>query len=244
MANLNKKILFVVEGQRGEKPIVKTIESILSDAAHPIEIVVFKTTIYELYQPLKSGDYDSLVRYLMVTNKLKVEKYVKPEALFSAIYLVFDFEPHYHKFSKEIISWCQEFFNDETNNGKLYINYPMIEAIYDIDGWNDTQVKTQLLINFRGSEYKREVRQRTMIANPMTGHMYSKKLPNDVYKKIAKMMKVRYDYLLSMHRLRTNGEICHQDVLEIQLMAFEKKQVFIIAMIALFLYDYNPDLLD
>lgn len=59
-------------------------------------------------------------------------KDISTSSAFAEIYLFFDYDLHHHLQSDEINRRLQEMlvmFDDETTNGKLYINYPMIEFI-------------------------------------------------------------------------------------------------------------------
>lgn len=50
------------------------------------------------------------------------------EKEFTDVYLVFDMDPHHQKYSGELLAKAMEFFDDSTQNGKLYLNYPMLES--------------------------------------------------------------------------------------------------------------------
>lgn len=190
------------------------------------------------------GDYDSLVSYLLVNRKIELPENTKPDEAFSEIYLVFDYEPHYHKFSKDVISWCLRYFNNETKNGKLYLNYPMIEAFYDIDSWQDNRSKLISIVGLSGETYKKATADNTIIRNHKSKHLYRKLIPIDIFKKVAKLMKKRYENMLVDHRVSSSAEgIDHYGLLLIQLEQLGEKSVYVIATIALFLYDYNPDLI-
>lgn len=58
---------------------------------------------------------------------------------FQEIYLFFDFDPHQQNLSKgdktaeEILHEMITVFDNETENGKLYISYPMCEAVRDVN---------------------------------------------------------------------------------------------------------------
>lgn len=42
--------------------------------------------------------------------------------------LIFDYELQDNRFSPERLEEMQRYFNESTDNGKLYVNYPMVEA--------------------------------------------------------------------------------------------------------------------
>lgn len=50
---------------------------------------------------------------------------------FIDIFLIFDYERQDTCFSDEIILKMQKYFSNETDMGKLYINYPMVESYWD-----------------------------------------------------------------------------------------------------------------
>lgn len=52
---------------------------------------------------------------------------------FSSVYLLFDYDPHHRNternLAEDIVKQKIESFDNETENGKLYISYPMFEAL-------------------------------------------------------------------------------------------------------------------
>lgn len=54
---------------------------------------------------------------------------------FSEVYLFFDYDAHQTNLGKavneDVIRQMLESFDNETENGKLYISYPMVEALRD-----------------------------------------------------------------------------------------------------------------
>ncbi len=82
---------------------------------------------------LGTGDIVSLLRKYTEAMKKTRSKILPVPRIFAEIYLFFDYDLQ-HKFLslEEINSRLKdmlELFDDETSNGKLYINYPMIESI-------------------------------------------------------------------------------------------------------------------
>ena len=129
-------ILFVFEGKRREPDIFKTLEYLFFPKGQTI-ICSYGNNIYELYRQLtelgESGDIVSLLRDL---NRDKADSPFSEEfktSDFSEIYLFFDYDFQNKNLTIEQmnsrLSEMLEMFSDETDNGKLYINYPMLEAI-------------------------------------------------------------------------------------------------------------------
>lgn len=129
-------ILFIFEGEKREPELFQSIETLFFKDKQTI-VCSFGNNIYELYRELSdydgAGDLVSILR-----EKYKEQKYspfsnVVSSSDFSEIYLIFDFDFQNRNITltemNRQISEMLELFDDETANGKLYINYPMVEAI-------------------------------------------------------------------------------------------------------------------
>lgn len=162
----DKRVLFIVEGNETEKIIIQNIsKKALSLVNDSYEIVVFGTCIYELYKNIMDDPYISLLDYLNETHALDFSKIITKNS-FSQIYLVFDFEPNYQKYSDNDIIECLQFFNNETENGKLYISYPMIESIFYLDDFDNPKIDDYIkLEDCLGRIFKKHVRQITCYRN-------------------------------------------------------------------------------
>ncbi len=129
-------ILFVFEGRRREPDIFKTLEFLYFPKGQTI-VCSFGNNIYELYRQMQGLDgAGDLVSILREQNKSFSESPFSSESRssdYSEIYLFFDYDFQNRNLTLEEmnqqISEMLDLFSDETGNGKLYINYPMIEAI-------------------------------------------------------------------------------------------------------------------
>lgn len=160
---LTKKILFIVEGQVEEVKILgDNCKGLLSVAGIDAEVVSVGNPIYEIYDFLKNDAYEDIVSYLRSNKKINIER---AKTAFSSIYLIFDFEHHYHKYSDDKIEELLNFFNNETENGKLYINYPMVESFYHLKSIPDNEYINRKvpvsLIQQSGKAYKKLVKEET-----------------------------------------------------------------------------------
>lgn len=132
------KVLVIFEGEQPEENafarLQKAFPSELSDLAEDLVKIVFSTNIYALYSVLKQDE-----GFLDVVEVLK-ERLPKNKSLqdlnredVSQIYLFFDLDIHGKNFSPEIsckqLSELVDFFDNETENGKLFLSYPMVEAV-------------------------------------------------------------------------------------------------------------------
>lgn len=148
---MSKSILFVVEGRVDEPRILNKVLNAFSFFDH--EIVCFEGSIYELYTLLKKDEYLDLK--LVLKERLRdTSNQNKLSKIYSDIYLVFDFDPHYHLFSKEKIAELEAFFCDSLNQGKLLINYPMMQSFKHLKGFDDSiflhrKVSCDVLSNYK-----------------------------------------------------------------------------------------------
>lgn len=101
----------------------------LNESDHIILIGVYCSNIYSLYQVMqKDPDLDLL---LLLQENIKNHKLLSgiTREDISEIFLFFDYDGHdtiaEHRKLEEMLSY----FNEETDAGKLYLSYPMVEAI-------------------------------------------------------------------------------------------------------------------
>lgn len=129
-------ILFVFEGKEREPQLYRALEKLFFPKETDAIVCSFGNNIYELYKHIiQLGDGADIVSVLR--EQLKGQKHnplrnITTSSAFAEIYLFFDYDLHHHLPLEEINSRLREMlvmFNDETTNGKLYINYPMIESI-------------------------------------------------------------------------------------------------------------------
>ena len=133
MFSLNK-ILFIYEGAVQEKKYCRLLMNMLKSEFNkniPKEFIAFKTNIYGLYDEMKNNyglDIVELIkeRASRIGDKNTYNKLASGG--FAQIYLIFDFDPQAPQYSINKIKEMLEYFNNETENGLLYVNYPMLES--------------------------------------------------------------------------------------------------------------------
>ena len=147
------RALVIVEGARAEP---RLFEKMAETFGIDVKIVVYGTNIYDLYRRLHDDEESDDVErcFLNIKDVLlemtdDADKKSKLDGDFAYTYLVFDFDIQHHekddgldidaRVSKNlpIIQWMARRFTDETDDtsGKLYINYPMMEAFRDADAF-------------------------------------------------------------------------------------------------------------
>ena len=137
-------ILFVFEGKKSEPKLFEALKELFFPKRTEQFVCTYNSNIYSLYSHLvqldvfKDENIESSGRTLSILNTILQKKGDNTlanilEAEISEIFLFFDYDFHESRLSLEEnnkhLSEMLEYFNDETANGKLYINYPMIESI-------------------------------------------------------------------------------------------------------------------
>lgn len=144
---MNKeKTLFIFEGAKTEEKLVEKLEHNFLGDRHAIKCI-FDAEIYQLYRAIKeekefSIDLVSLLKERTAENANILNDYNRDS--FAYIYLFFDYDAHSTLADDDKIKKMLAFFNDETDEGMLYISYPMVEAIRhfkDLDSFKSLTVK-------------------------------------------------------------------------------------------------------
>lgn len=123
-------ILFVFEGAEREPRIFKTLERLFFGKGERI-VCSFGNNIYELYQQMQEYDGDGdIVSILKEREALSIDI---RSSDFSEIYLFFDYDLQNANLELEEMNHRLEemlgLFSDETDSGKLFVSYPMVESL-------------------------------------------------------------------------------------------------------------------
>ena len=124
-------ILFVFEGAAREPRIFRTLQRLFYGEGEAT-FCSFGNNIYELFRQLKELDGDGDLVSILKENKADLPPDAKASD-FSEIYLFFDYDFQNINLSIEDmnkrLAEMLEVFCNETENGKLYVSYPMIESL-------------------------------------------------------------------------------------------------------------------
>lgn len=139
MSLVNRKILVIVEGARKELKLVNKLKELF--LPQDISIVSYGTSLYQLYDYLEEYcdfNFEELdVLLALKAHEPVEEKKAVFDEKYTDVLLIFDFDPQDNKFDVAKIRKLMDYFNDSTENGKLYINYPMLESFYHLKNIKD-----------------------------------------------------------------------------------------------------------
>ncbi len=238
-------LLFILEGETVERNFLKFVLDKSIDLGE-YNYYTFNTTIYTLYEQMTFDNSERDIIGTLKKNELREDRINELEKLkgivFTDIYLIFDFDPHVPQYSKEKIIKMDEFFNNATENGKLYINYPMIESFKHIKSKEDYEFldrsfSFEVLQNEDGEAYKKLVKSESGFINPA---WYN----DEAFKFIISMHLTKAQKLVSnkLEEISRNeyNKLTSRAILEKQLEILEKHDIIQVLNTSLFIIiDYN-----
>ena len=234
------KILILVEGVRTDVRLMEHIfQTYGIDAKY--EIVSYGTNIYVLYNEMffdeKPEDMD-ILQVLKERERDESKKLIF-EQDFTDILLIFDLDPQDPQFSENKISAMMKYFVESTDMGKLYLNYPMIEAFYHMTSIPDPEYNDRVaaLTELCGHTYKKRVNTENR------NHDYSKFavtreecniVIGQNIEKGWRMLNANPDNILPNASLILDRQI---DMLS------EHEKLYVLCTCVFFIAEYNPRLL-
>lgn len=131
---------FIVEGEAREPLIIDNISKVFFNHGN-LKIITLPAgqNIYMLWKKLKEDDFDTDIIEVLREEHKEIERQLEGLSRddFSEIYLFFDFDGHQNNLGENdesnVLEKMLKSFDNETENGKLYISYPMVEALRDFE---------------------------------------------------------------------------------------------------------------
>lgn len=133
--------VFIVEGENRDLRFTEAITKLFIKGFENSIIINVPAAgnIYMLYEKLKADEFETDIIELLRENvevaRSRLSGIKRDEV--DEVYLFFDADLHNNNVansinSQDVLDDMLSVFNNETENGKLYISYPMVEALYDI----------------------------------------------------------------------------------------------------------------
>lgn len=250
-------ILFIFEGDDREPQIYKTLERLYFPKANDRIICSFGNNIYDLYQKMTAykgyGDIVAVMQELLAQRGDTTLAQIRSTDI-AEIFLFFDYDFHHAQLSMEEIHRRVEqmlrMFDNETDNGLLYINYPMLESLVYTKELPDEEYRHYVVRRADCRGFKRLAHEFSFYAN--FDHLLFKK---DVVPTKEQYLRIRehWQYLLQMnvykaHELVTNRYALPTDksiISQLAIFGAQRAQyvdvdesVAVLNSFPLFLYDY------
>lgn len=227
---MSTNILFIFEGKNPESQIAANLQKFFVNEK-TIVMCAYCTTIYKMYAEISADeDLDTFNLLKEIDgNRTILEGYNRAD--FAEIYMFFDYDGHASNAGDEKLNDLLNFFDQETDKGKLYISYPMAEALKHIEDFDTFKDLTAIC----GKEYKKTARKKCI----------------DNLKNIASYDLDIWKKLISAHLKKMNNIVHHSyefpkaivDQLTIFSKQIEKyisvdKTVAVLSAFPVFLHDY------
>ena len=240
-----RQVLVVVEGAKTDVRLMKRLFDIYGLSARHT-IVPYKTNIHELFERMfVKMDPDS-VDTLQFFKEHEKDSEIKKifDEKYSDILLIFDFDPQDDRFSSDAVIKLEQHFNESTENGKLYFNYPMVEAFYHVKSIPDLDFNNRIVEKaFLDKKTNPEKKTYKQIVNNETCATDFSKFP--VTRKESNIIiKQNIEKARMITNSRNNFPEA-EEILESQInLLNEKALIYVLSTCGFYIYDYNPKLLE
>ena len=245
MASEKSKILVLVEGEKTDYKLMERLLQIYGiGKSH--EIVSYNTNIYTLYNQMFRDDDPETVDLLQILKEHESDETRKKilDGRYSDILLIFDLDPQDPTFTPDKIKEMVAFFTESSDMGKLYINYPMVEAFYHMKEIPDAAYNGYhaTLEELRNRKYKERVNRENR------NHNYSKFATTKEECTTVIKQNIEKAWLLTEAEGVADGITDtlpdSGSILNAQLKKMEEEQlVCVLCTCVFYIADYNPSLL-
>lgn len=199
---MHNKTLFIVEGESDEPAFIKQL-FLKCNKKEEYHTYSYRANIHMLAKELMNNypDFDEdNIDIKLVLKSIESDENKKKilDDNYNDIYLIFDFEPQHDDLHFDIVKKMMVYFNDSTQQGKLFINYPMMQSYKHFSVLPDSTFEYRMVNTNRFDLYKKDV-----------GDM----------SKFTDLSQYNYSifYSLTVHHLRKYNKICFgkYDILDV-----------------------------
>ena len=238
-------ILFIFEGSKYEPSLYEGIKALFFPRSSDQVLCSFCSSIYTFYKRLKDdfggfGDVVDVLKIEMENIDPQNEIFNYRSSDFESIYIFFDYDRDNLDRKNEQLQELLEYFNEETENGKLFISYPMIESIQYTKELPDSQFHTYTVSrdDSAGEIFKKEAKRVCFYK----GYDYLKN--EDNWKHLIKQ-NVQKANMLTTENLtwpESKDDVEQVPVFSAQLKkhVLDRNEVAILNAFPMFLYYYFP----
>ncbi|MGL5383269.1 MAG: hypothetical protein ACRDD4_04205 [Culicoidibacterales bacterium] len=257
------KILFLVEGEKTEKKVIRSIERNFFDKNNNTEfecfVLPFKSNIYNLAKILEEDPDVDIVEYIKEQNESDEQLENIQLDNISEIYLLFDFDGHDkhndHNQKIEKIQTMLNVFDNETENGKLIISYPMVEAIQDLcDDTEKLKIKElyQLVLTNNAENKENTYSLPNIVVPSWLNINYKSKVGNSNFQQYTKYTIKTWQKLIEYHRRKLSFLYENEEIIEYTQQEIFTKQleliqdiehIWVLSAYPQFLIDYFPPII-
>ncbi len=235
--------IFIVEGEDREVKVLEAVKNFYF-SSNKVKYITLPAcaNIYMLWKTLKEDDFETDIFEILkekLPNNQEIQGLKRKEI--DEIFLFFDYDAHQNNLPKGVVPEhvlleMLDVFSNETEFGKLYISYPMIEAIRD---WQDKcNVVTKCILpvdDFR--TYKEDSAQDNFNTN-------IGKYKNLDWRNVMHNFIMRISCLFGLSQVATfeyyKKEIFPKSIYKKQQRYICDERIFVLSAIPEFILDYFP----
>lgn len=244
-----KNILAIVEGERKEPFLLNKLFEVYHKDEN-LHVYSYCTNIYALYDYLKNeyqinfGEAQDDFDFLQILKEREPDQEKKKifDISYTDILLVFDFDPQDKRFSKTPLLEMMDFFNNSTECGRLYFNYPMVESCIDIQSFTDDSYLKSVVNISELNRYKDIAQNRSCCPD-------MRRYGKNEFSRIIDLNLRKTAYILASPdyvKMTDDSYNALRKVLSLQINLLNRKSYFYILNTCLFfMYDYlGPKMID
>lgn len=242
MVSSVSKILVIVEGEKTDVKLMQKLFDIYGIGENH-QLVSYNTNIYTLYREMFEKSDPETVDLLQLLKEREPDEEKKKifNEYYSDILLIFDLDPQDPLYTKEKILEMSEYFNESSDMGKLYINYPMVESFYHMKTIpdNDYFSYTADMEELKAKSYKGRVNRENR------NHDYTKFAVNCKECNIVIRQNIEKAYMLLGKKCDYSKRIDDAELLLRQLDELSvNERIYVLCTCDFYIVDYNPKLIE
>lgn len=240
---MSRNILFILEGSRAEPRFLRKIIT-LTRTNDGYEFFSYNTNLHRMLSGMFVGDdIDDDLDFLEYLKSCKTNKDDAGvlDRKFSDIFLIFDMDPHDQNYDPDRVAKALSYFDDSTDNGKLYVNYPMLESFKHIPCLDDLSYLDVVVHRDDVRRYKELVGIEGSKLLSDTAKMDEQMLMRIIVLNLIKANKI-LDYGTDMPDMEHyHNNMSHVEIFEHQCESLDRDGVLPVLNTCVFnVIDYNP----
>ena len=233
---------FIVEGEAREPLIIDNISKVFFAHAN-MKIITLPAgkNIYMLWKKLKEDNFDTDIIEVLREEHKELKKQLEGLSRddFSEVYLFFDYDGHQNNLGesddRDALEQMLISFDNETENGKLYISYPMVEALRDFEAERCGRKDNCFVRMEEVENYKFLSAERSIYPQFKTYNF-------EIWRKVIEVFSMRISCLMNQTEI-ISYEQYMESINPLELFYLEEKEilenrVFILSAFPEFLLDY------
>ncbi len=235
----------IVEGEAREPQIIDNICRVFFKNSR-IKVITLPAgqNIYMLWKRMKADEFETdIIEVLREGSDIVAEMLEGlSRDVFSEVFLFFDYDGHQNNLmkdgnvnSQEVLLQMLKSFDNETENGKLYISYPMVEALRDFSPVLCVSEKHCYCEIMDASNYKQISAERAIYSE-------FKKYDFEIWKSIMTAFVVKVSCLFDKKEPISYAAYINMvtpgTVFEMQKLHTSRQRIFVLSAFPEFLLDY------